>query len=106
MPSITFIDAKGLQTTVEAEAGESLMKTAIRNDIKGIDADCGGLCACGTCHVYVESSWLDRLAAPSDMERDMVSFATEPKETSRLACQIVLDSSHEGLTVHLPEQQH
>lgn len=106
MPNITFIDAKGLKTIVKAAPGDSLMKTAISNDIKGIDADCGGLCACGTCHIYVESSWLDRLVAPSAMERDMVSFTTEPRETSRLACQIVLDASHDGLVVHLPEQQH
>lgn len=106
MPTITFIDAKGLQTIVQAEPGENLMKAAIRNNVKGIDADCGGLCACGTCHVYIDRSWHDRLAAPSDMESDMVSFATDPKETSRLACQIVLDPSLDGLVVNLPEQQH
>lgn len=106
MPTITFIDATGLQTTVDAEIGESLMKTAIRNDVRGIDADCGGVCACGTCHVYVESPWNSGLAAPSDMERDLVSFTVEPRETSRLACQIVLDASLDGMVVRLPEQQH
>lgn len=106
MLTITFIDTQGQQTIVEAEAGETLMKAALRNDVKGIDADCGGLCACGTCHVYIHSPWLDGLAVPSDMERDMVSFTVEPRETSRLACQIVLDASHEGLEVHLPEKQH
>ena len=106
MPTITFIDAKGLRTTVKAEAGESLMKAAIRHEIHGIDADCGGLCACGTCHVYVDSPWLEGLAAPSDMERDLVSFTVEPRANSRLACQVVLDASLDGLTVHLPEQQH
>lgn len=106
MPSITFIDATGLQTIVKAEPGETLMKTAIRNDIQGIDADCGGLCACGTCHVYIERPWLDNLPGASDMERDMVSFTIDPRETSRLSCQIVLDASHDGLIVHLPELQH
>lgn len=106
MPTITFIDAKGLQTTVQAEAGESLMKAAVRNEVQGIDADCGGLCACGTCHVYVESPWLEGLAAASDMERDLVSFTIEPKPNSRLACQVVIDASLDGLIVHLPEQQH
>lgn len=106
MPTITFIDANGLQTAVEAEVGESLMKAAIRNDVRGIDADCGGLCACGTCHVYIESPWRDGLTAPSDMERDLVSFTVEPRETSRLACQVVLDASLEGMVVRLPDQQH
>lgn len=106
MPTITFVDAKGLRTTVQAEAGESLMKTALSHDIKGIDADCGGQCACGTCHVYIESPWLDGLPAPSDMERDLVSFTIEPRESSRLACQVVLDAALDGLIVHLPEQQH
>ena len=91
---------------MSAEVGESLMKTAIRNNVEGIDADCGGLCACGTCHVYVENPWLASLPAQSDMERDMVSFTVEPRETSRLSCQVVLDASHEGMVVHLPEQQH
>lgn len=106
MPNITFIDAKGLRTQVNAEVGETLMKTAIRNHVEGIDADCGGLCACGTCHVYIENPWLAQLPAPSAMEQDMVSFTIEPKESSRLSCQVVLDASHEGMVVHLPEQQH
>lgn len=106
MPAITFIDARGLRTTVRAEDGETLMETALRNDVRGIDADCGGLCACGTCHVYIERPWSDGLSAPGDRERDMIGFTVDPRETSRLACQIVLDASHDGLIVHLPEQQH
>lgn len=106
MPTITFIDKQGQAIRVQADIGETIMKVALRHDVKGIDADCGGLCACGTCHVYIENPWLDALASPSDMERDMVSFTVEPRPTSRLACQIVVDASHEGLQVHLPEKQH
>ena len=106
MPKVTFISHDGARRQVDATAGESLMRAAVDNGVPGIDADCGGLCACATCHVFVEPEWAARLAAPSVQENEMLNFTAERRETSRLACQIPVVDALDGLTVTMPEGQH
>ena len=105
MPNITFIDAHGESRTVEAETGSTVMETAIRNAIPGIEAECGGACACATCHVYVDDAWTAIVGPPEAMEEDMLDFAYEVKPTSRLSCQIKMSDVLDGLVVHVPERQ-
>lgn len=105
MTQITFIDAQGTARTVAAEDGATLMETAIRNAIPGIEAECGGACACATCHVYVDPAWQDRLPAPQTMEEDMLDFAFDVRPNSRLSCQIRIKPELDGLTVTTPERQ-
>ncbi len=106
MTSVTFIQFDGVIRDVDAEDGHSLMEVAIRNDIVGIDGDCGGACACATCHVHVAEDWLEKLAQRSEMESDMLEQAVDLGPCSRLACQIIIGPALAGLTVHLPESQH
>ncbi|MEM8936331.1 MAG: 2Fe-2S iron-sulfur cluster-binding protein [Pseudomonadota bacterium] len=105
MPKITFVEANGAQHNVDAEAGISVMEAAIKNNVPGIDADCGGACACATCHVYVDDAWTEKTGAPGEMEASMLDFAFEPKESSRLSCQIQISDELDGLVLNLPEQQ-
>ena len=105
MPKITFIEPNGTEHVVEAEAGLSVMEAAIRKMVPGIDADCGGACACATCHVYVEEVWRDKTGKPTAMEESMLDFAYDPKENSRLSCQIRVTEELDGLVVRLPEFQ-
>ncbi|MEJ2759978.1 MAG: 2Fe-2S iron-sulfur cluster-binding protein [Gammaproteobacteria bacterium] len=106
MPKIKYIAADGTETVVEAKVGQSVMLTAINNNVPGIVAECGGACSCATCHVHVEPEWSDRLPPPEDMEKDMLEFAMEPDETSRLSCQIKVTEELDGLVVHTPESQY
>ena len=106
MTKITFIDAAGQSRTVEAEDGSTVMETALKNAIPGIEAECGGACACATCHVYVDESWLERLGKAEQMEEDMLDFAFDVRPTSRLSCQIKVTDALDGLTVRMPESQH
>ncbi len=106
MPKVVFIAHDGKRREVDAPVGTSLMRAAVDNDVVGIDGDCGGQCACATCHVFVEAQWLDQLPAPSVMESEMLGFAAEARENSRLACQLSLTEALDGLTVHMPEAQH
>ena len=105
MIKITFIDPEGTARTVEAEAGATVMETAIRNDIPGIVAECGGACACATCHVHVAEQWKDAVGEPSPMEEDMLDFAFDVRPTSRLSCQIRVTPELDGLVVHTPTKQ-
>ena len=105
MPKITFVDFIGTPRTVDAENGATVMETAIRNDIPGIDAECGGACACATCHVYVDDDWTEKTGSPEAMEEDMLDFAYDVRPNSRLSCQIKVTDELDGLVVHLPEQQ-
>jgi 2Fe-2S ferredoxin len=82
------------------------MEAAIKNNVPGIDADCGGSCACATCHVYVDDAWLGRLEQISAMEESMLDFAKNSAPNSRLSCQIKVNPTLDGLTVRLPESQH
>ena len=105
MPKITYTDKQGNSKTIDVENGLTVMEGAIQNDIPGIDADCGGACACATCHVYVKEEWLDKLSEQNESEKDMLDFAFETKGNSRLSCQLMLDDKHDGIIVNLPEKQ-
>ena len=106
MPKITYIDASGTERSVEGKNGMSVMETAIKNNIPGIDADCGGACACATCHVYVDPEWLAKLPKRQDMEEQMLDFAIELKPNSRLSCQLKVTAALDGLIVRTPKSQH
>jgi ferredoxin, 2Fe-2S len=105
MPKITFIDASDVARTVEAESGSTVMEAAIRNSIPGIDAECGGACACATCHVYVDDAWLPKTGKAAPMEEDMLDFAYDVRPGSRLSCQIKITAELDGLSVHTPAKQ-
>lgn len=105
MPKITFIDTAGTARTVEGEVGATVMETAIKNGVPGIEAECGGACACSTCHVYIEEPWRAKVGEPSPMEEDMLDFAYDVQPNSRLSCQIKVTEDIEGLTVRTPERQ-
>jgi 2Fe-2S ferredoxin len=105
MAKITFIDATGESRTVEAQVGSTVMETALRNSIPGIEAECGGACACATCHVYVAPEWVEATGKASQMEEDMLDFAFEVRPTSRLSCQIKVSDAVDGLTVTTPAKQ-
>jgi ferredoxin, 2Fe-2S len=105
MPKITYIDPDGTNRTVEAEVGSTVMETAIRNAVPGIEAECGGACACATCHVYVDEAWLPKTGEAAAMEQDMLDFAFDVRPTSRLSCQITVREDLDGLVVRTPERQ-
>jgi 2Fe-2S ferredoxin len=106
MSKIKFIEFNGNEHSVEGIIGESLMEIALSNDVPGIEADCGGSCACGTCHVYIENDWLDKLEEKTDMENSMLEFTDNVNENSRLSCQIEFKDNLDGLEVRLPESQY
>jgi len=106
MAKIIYVDHTGTERTVEATTGESVMEAAIKNAVPGIDADCGGACACATCHVYVDEAFMDKVGKPQDMEQSMLDFAENVKSTSRLCCQISVSDELDGLRVTTPESQH
>jgi 2Fe-2S ferredoxin len=106
MPKITYIEHGGTKHEVEVAEGLTVMEGAVSNNITGIDGDCGGACACSTCHVYVDPAWIAKLPAKEAMEEDMLEFAYEPDpERSRLTCQLKVSPALEGLVVHMPERQ-
>jgi len=105
MANITYIEFNGAEHKVEAKAGMTVMEAAIKNMIPGIDAECGGACACATCHVYVDEAWTGIVGKPEEMEEDMLDFGFDVRENSRLSCQITVSDELDGLVVRLPEQQ-
>ncbi len=106
MAKITYIEHNGTQHKVEVANGLTVMEGARDNNIPGIEADCGGACACSTCHVYVDAAWVEKIPAKDDMEEDMLDFAFEPDTTrSRLTCQIRVTDDLDGLVVQMPEKQ-
>ena len=105
MPKITYIESNGTAHTVEAEVGATVMETAIKNAVPGIEAECGGACACATCHVYIEDAWREQVGGPSPMEEDMLDFGYDVRPNSRLSCQIKVADTLDGLTVRIPERQ-
>src|ERR1700750_1323500 len=105
MPKITYIDHAGTARTIEAEIGSTVMETAIKNGVPGIEAECGGACACSTCHVYVDEAGGDTTGARSPMEEDMLDVAFDVKPNSRLSCQIKVTEALDGLVVTTPERQ-
>lgn len=106
MPTVTFIEYNGTPHEVDAVNGVSLMRAAVDHNVPGIDADCGGACACATCHVYVDPAWLARTGSRSEMEQSMLSFAAAAQDNSRLSCQIPMTEALAGIVLRLPEGQH
>ena len=105
MVDITYTEASGKSRTVKADIGATVMETAIRNGVPGIDAECGGACACATCHVYVDEAWLPKVGKAEQMEEDMLDFAFDVRKNSRLSCQIKVNAALDGLHVTTPAKQ-
>ncbi len=108
MPKVTYIEHNGAEHPIDVQAGLSVMRGAVDNNVPGIDADCGGECACATCHVYVDPAWTDRIGTPEpgSQEASMLSFAAAAEPNSRLSCQITMTEDLDGLVVRMPEGQH
>ena len=108
MPKVTYIEHSGRVHQVDVPAGLSVMRGAVNNNIPGIDADCGGECACATCHVYVDEAWRSAVGTPAagSQEASMLSFAALAQPNSRLSCQIEIRDVLDGLVVRMPEGQH
>ncbi len=105
MPKITYIEHNGKSHTLDVENGLTVMEGAVQNNIPGIDADCGGGCACATCHVYVDKTWFNKLTKKENAEQDMLDVAFEPNSFSRLSCQIIISDELDGLVVKMPLKQ-
>ena len=105
MAKIHFVDHTGETRIIDVENGATVMEAAIRNAIPGIEAECGGACACSTCHLYVDEAWREKTGEPSPMEEDMLDFAFEVQPSSRLSCQMKVREDFDGLVVRTPERQ-
>ena len=105
MTKITFIQPDGSQQIVTADVGMTVMEAAKRDNIAGIEAECGGACACATCHVYVDAAWTTKAGKPAAMEEDMLDFAFDVRPESRLACQIKVKPDLDGLVLRVPAKQ-
>ena len=105
MVEINFIDHKGERHQVQATVGMTVMEAAVQNRVPGIDAECGGACACATCHVYIEPDWQEAVGPAERMEEDMLDFAFDVRPNSRLSCQIKVTEALNGLVLHTPERQ-
>jgi 2Fe-2S ferredoxin len=106
MAKITYIEHNGTEHTVQVKNGQTVMEGAVKNNIPGIDADCGGACACATCHVYVDEAWVEKTGERFVMEESMLDFAEDVQPNSRLSCQIRVTDALDGLIVRMPESQH
>ena len=106
MPRVTFISADGAATEASGDVGQSVMSVAVNAGIEVILAECGGACACGTCHCYVDVAWVQRLSPPSDGEAAMIDCVIAPRPESRLTCQLRLTDELDGLVLHLPAAQY
>ena len=106
MPKIKYIEHNGKEHEAEVPSGWSVMEGAVKNLIPGIDADCGGACACATCHVFVDEAWAAKMPPKEDMEVTMLDFAPDVAPTSRLSCQIKVTPELDGLVVRMPKSQH
>ena len=105
MAKIHFVDHTGETRTIDVENGATVMEAAIRNAIPGIEAECGGACACATCHVYVDDAWRASTGQPEPMEEDMLDFAFDVRDQSRLSCKIKVTPELDGLVVRVPAKQ-
>ena len=105
MPKVTYIEHNGKSHEIEVAKGLTVMEGAVQNNIPGIDADCGGSCACATCHVYVDEKWFNKLSKKESAEEDMLDMASEPNQFSRLTCQISVTDDLDGLVVKMPSKQ-
>lgn len=106
MTRINFITAEGKSLQLEAQDGMSVMELAVAHNVPGIDADCGGACACATCHVYIDQAWVDKLPAKSDLEIKMLEFATSVSPQSRLSCRLSIEPAMDGLLMTVPASQY
>jgi 2Fe-2S ferredoxin len=106
MAKITYIEANGAEHTVDAKVGGSVMEAAVKNAVPGIDADCGGSCACATCRVYVDPAWRQKTGTPAEMEQAMLEYTADPNPAVRLSCQIRVMEQLDGLVVRMPFSQH
>ena len=106
MAKVTYIQPDGAEQTIEAKSGWSVMEGAVKNRIRGIDADCGGACACATCHVFVDQAWTSKIEPMQEMEKTMLDFAEGVESNSRLSCQIRVTEALDGFTVRMPKSQH
>jgi ferredoxin, 2Fe-2S len=105
MPRVIFVQPDGTRKTIQATVGCSAMEAARDHDVRGILAQCGGECACCTCHCYVDAEWIGRLPRKTPEEAGLIEFAHDPRDSSRLACQLLLTESLDGLVLHVPERQ-
>lgn len=106
MPKITYIEHDGTEHQVEVPEGTSVMQGAVNHMVPGIEGDCGGLCACATCHVFVAPEWQDKCGEQEELEQSILDFAFDVQENSRLACQIEVTGELDGLVVTMPERQY
>lgn len=106
MAKITYIQFDGTENVIDVKPGLTVMEGAVKNNVRGIDADCGGACACATCHVFVDEAWVAKTGEKSAMEESMLDFAENVQPNSRLSCQIKITEELDGLVVRLPESQH
>ena len=106
MPNVTYIQPDGKEITIEARDGDSVMETAVRNGVKGIIAECGGACACATCHVFVDEAFMDKVGEAGPLEDDMLDGSAEERNScSRLSCQIKMSADLDGLRVRIASEQ-
>ena len=105
MPKVTFIQFDGTSQTIDIPVGHSVMEGATKHDINGIVAECGGACACATCHVHVDPEWAKKLTPALEAETAMLDFAVDADQYSRLCCQIKLEDAMDGLRVFIPKSQ-
>lgn len=105
MAKITFIQPDGEEQVVEAATGTTVMEAAKLNNVPGIEAECGGACACATCHVYVDENWREKTGSAAQMEEDMLDFAFDVRDESRLSCQIKVTDEFDGLVLRIPAKQ-
>ena len=105
MAKITYVEHSGKLHTIQVQNGLTVMEGAVQNNIPGIDADCGGSCACATCHVYVDEKWFSKLPNKENAEEDMLDMAFEPNKFSRLGCQITVTDELNGMVVKMPSKQ-
>ena len=106
MPKVIYITTDDARHEVEVEAGYSIMEGAINNNIEGIVAECGGACACATCHSYIDLAWTDRIPSMDDMEDSMLDAAFERKDNSRLTCQIEMSDALDGIVIHVADNDY
>ncbi|MCW5653165.1 2Fe-2S iron-sulfur cluster-binding protein [Hydrogenophaga sp.] len=106
MPIIKFVEHGGTEHVVDVPDGTSAMQAAVSNGVPGIDGDCGGICACATCHVYVDKDWVERTGGRGEQEHSMLTFSPILEDNSRLCCQITMRPELDGLVLHLPIGQH
>ena len=105
MPKINFVSQSGSNLTVDAKVGYTLMEVAVDHQVEGVVAECGGACACATCHVYVDEQWVGRLPAVDDMEDAMLDAALDRRPTSRLSCQLEITADMDGFTATVADNQ-